>query len=107
MKTVKMMFSADMYYGQAENGNVTESLKKPLYEKDKVYDIEESMVTRWLKRGGVIVEAEAATKVEEKVETEKTETEEPVEGTDKKDEDEAKSAPAKSSKPASTGTKKK
>jgi hypothetical protein len=54
-KTVKMRFGADQYYPQAENGSIKSGLDKPLYEKGKVYDVEESMSARWLKRGGEIV----------------------------------------------------
>ncbi len=48
-KKVKMKFSRDMYY--------TDRVK-PLYLAGEVYEIEDEgkgMISRWLKRGGVIV----------------------------------------------------
>ncbi len=53
-KIVNMQFSADQFYVTAKNKE--SDMKTPLYEKGKIYGIEEKMVPRWLKRGGVIVE---------------------------------------------------
>lgn len=47
MKTF-MKFPQDMFY---------DSKEIPLYNKGKIYEIPESMVARWLKRGGEIVSA--------------------------------------------------
>lgn len=66
-KIVKMIFSKDMFYNDQ---NV------PMYVAGKVYDIEERMVARWLKRGGQIVD-----------ETTKVETKEHVETPTKKEDD--------------------
>lgn len=46
-KTVKMVFAEDKFYNDP---NV------PLYKAGELYDIPENMVSRWLKRGGTIVE---------------------------------------------------
>lgn len=46
-KTTKMKFSVDMFYGNPD---------VPLYMPGQVYDVEKHMVSRWLKRGGQIVE---------------------------------------------------
>lgn len=105
-KTVKMKFSADQFYGVAVNGNVTGSLSVPLYRKDKVYEVDEKMAPRWLKRGGEIVEDEAPAKVEDKVEEKvdapAPQAEVPVEPAPEKEEDVEKSAPQKAqgNKPA-------
>lgn len=45
-KTVKMWFNTNMYYND---------LVTPLYEAGKEYDVPERMVSRWIKRGGVLV----------------------------------------------------
>jgi hypothetical protein len=45
-KTVKMRFQKDMYY---EDQNV------PLYKGGEDVDVPERMVSRWLKRGGMLV----------------------------------------------------
>lgn len=65
-KTVKMKFSADMYYVTAKNKE--HDLVNPLYKKGEVYDVPAEMVPRWLKRGGEIVgdKVEASTKDEAK-----------------------------------------
>lgn len=52
-KTVKMRFSKDMYY---TDQNI------PLYVAGKIYDVPESMVHRWVKRGGDIVGEETVGK---------------------------------------------
>lgn len=92
-KTVKMKFSADQYYVTAENKDY--DLGNPLYRKGEVYDIEEKMVDRWLKRGGVVVADEATdsrAQVPSKVEDK---GEEQVEGKDKKEDDGGKPDTAK------------
>lgn len=107
-----MKFSSDQYYGVSKNGDVTESLKEPLYRKDEVVEVPEEMVARWLKRGGVIVaeektdgRAQEAAKVEDKPADKAPETQEQVEGADKKDDDGGKSDSAKNqnAKPGDKG----
>lgn len=53
-KKVKMIFSKDMFYND---------MNKPLYCAGKIYDVEENMVARWLKRGGEVVDGTEKTKV--------------------------------------------
>jgi hypothetical protein len=43
----KMKFPKDMFYTDMNN---------PLYRKGEVYEVEDRMVERWLKRGGIVVE---------------------------------------------------
>lgn len=50
-RTVKMRFPKDMYY---TDQNV------PIYKGGEVVEVPESMVTRWLKRGGVLISDEKA-----------------------------------------------
>lgn len=49
MQTTKMIFHRDMYYNDPT---------VPYYDKDKVYEVPNAMVARWMKRGGQIVEVE-------------------------------------------------
>lgn len=76
----KMKFSKDMFY---TNPNV------PLYCAGKVYDVEDNMVARWLKRGGEIVSA-TPPKVEVPKPVVDSDTKEPVEPVDEKAEDNSK-----------------
>lgn len=49
-QVVKMKFSEDKYYND---------LDKPIFEKDKVYELEGAgWIQRWVKRGGEVVEGE-------------------------------------------------
>lgn len=80
MKTVKMIFPRDMFYNDLAN---------PIYVANKIYDVPENMVDRWLKRGGVL-----ATEVEQP----KVEQKEPVEPVEQKAEDQEKPK-AKPNKP--------
>jgi len=86
----KMKFSKDMFYTDRD---------VPLYQKGKVYDVEDRMVVRWLKRGGEIVED--APKVQEEV---KTAPKEQVEPKEEKLED--KVVVATQSKPLRSGNRK-
>ena len=76
----RMLFQKDAYFN---NPNT------PLYDAGKIYDIEDRMVEKWMKRGAVIVEE--PTKVEEPVVEEvpkqETETKETVEETEETVED--------------------
>lgn len=103
--TVKMKFSADQFYVTAANKE--QDLSKPLYEAGQEYEIEEKMVPRWLKRGGVIVADEATdsraqepAKVEEKSTDKAPESQQQVDDSKGKEEDGEKSEPQKDSKPA-------
>jgi len=50
-----MVFSCDMIYKDQTT---------PLYLKGVVYDVEDAMVSRWLKRGGeIVVEKEVTEKI--------------------------------------------
>lgn len=101
MKTVKMKFHADMYYGNQD---------VPLYRAGEVYEISDEgrgMIDRWLKRGGVIVEeGSSAKKVEEVQAPVDSEPQEPVEGEQEKAEDEAKSEPEDEAESKSRKTRK-
>lgn len=78
-----MKFSRNMFY---------ESQDVPLYYADKVYEIEDKMVDRWLKRGGVVVDQKGRqTEVGVKSETVDVESKEPIEDTPEKSEDDVKS----------------
>ena len=96
-----MMFSKDQFYGQAVNGSVADSFQKPFYEAGKEYEVEEHMVPRWLKRGGVIVgdldsratEGSEPAKVQEKTPASEVENQEPVEAKEEKAEDVSKPEP--------------
>lgn len=48
-QTQHMIFEENKFYTDLEN---------PLYLKGKVYEVEERMVGRWLKRGGVLVDSQ-------------------------------------------------
>jgi len=85
MKTVKMLFTSKQYYVTAANR--IKDLHTPLYEAGKVYDIQENMVERWLKRGAQVYDVKA--KVQPPAQVEKPK-EEPVEDKEEKSEDEAK-----------------
>lgn len=74
-----MKFNRDMFYND---------LNIPLYRAGVVYEIDEKMVSRWIKRGGEVV-TEKPSKVEGP-------SKEPVEGQEKKLEDKAKPLPKQS-----------
>lgn len=95
---VKMKFPRDMYYND---------MNVPLYNAGKVYEIEDSMVTRWIKRGGEIVEDEKPQpKVEAPPKTEDAK-QEPVEDAKEKAEDiPSKPAPAAAKRTSKSGKSK-
>jgi len=87
-KMVKMKFSADQFYVTAKNKE--KDMTTPLYEKNKVYAIEEHMVPRWLKRGGVIVDdapVKGPAKSEDKKPEVKAEEKEQVDAEKEKEDD--------------------